>query len=157
MLANGDRTPPAVVPLNFAFFNAITLDEVGIAAVPLWTLPGASLEEEGVERFLAREKGADLEVAAIFPLLRRVHDAVSLVEVFFGPRPDVILVTLVVVEPCDVCAVRVDHSGVAISHPLGDDLRHARAFFHPDSGRRPKVTNFGGLAEARHRVRRERE
>ena len=31
------------------------------------------------------------------------------------------------------------------------------AFLHPDGGGRPQVADFGGLAEARHRVRRERE
>ena len=61
MLTDSDRAPPAVIPLDFALFDAVALGEVSIAAVPLWALPGTRLKEERVERFLAREKWADLE------------------------------------------------------------------------------------------------
>ena len=72
-----------------------------------------------------------------------MHDAVGLVEVFFGPGPDVFVALLIGVEAGDVGGVGVDDSGVAVGHPLGDDLRHAGAFLDPDSSGRPQVADVG--------------
>ena len=146
VLADRDRTPPAIIPFDFAFRDVVALGEIGVAAVPLRSFPRTGLEEEGVKHFLAFEQRRHLQVAAVLPLLGGMHNAVGLVEVFFGAAPDVLVVALVVVEAGDVGAVGVDHSRVAIGHPLGDDLGHARAFLDPDGGCRPEVADFGGLA-----------
>ena len=75
----------------------------------------------------------------------------------FGSGPDVLVALLVVVEAADVAGVGVDHPGVAVGHPLGDDLCHAGAFLDPDRGRRPEVAHVGQFAEARHRIGRQGE
>ena len=157
VLTDGDRTPPPVVPLDLTLREAVTLHQVGVAAVPLRPLPGAGLEELGSQVLLAGEVGADLEVAAPLPLLGGVDDAVGLDEVLVGARPDVLLGAFLVVEAGYVGTVYVDHPGVAVGHPLGDDLGHSRTLLYPYGGRRPEVPYLRGLAQARHGVRREGE
>ena len=59
---------------------------------------------------------------------------------------------LLVVEAGDVGAVGVDDTGVAVGHPLGDDLRHTGTFLDPDGGGGPEVLDIGKLTETRHGV-----
>ena len=157
VLAHGDGAPPAVVPLHLAVGQPVTLGEVGVGGEPLRALPGAGLEELGAEGLLAREVGADAQVAAALPLLGRVDDAVRLVEVLRGAGPDVGVAALLGIEAGHIRAVGVDDPRVAEGHPLGDDLGHAGAFLHPDGRRRPEVAHVGDLAEAGHGVGRQRE
>ena len=70
-----------------------------------------------------------------------MHDAIGLVEVFFGPGPDVFVALFIGVETGDIAGVRIDDSGVAVGHPLGYDLRHAGAFLDPDSSGGPQIAD----------------
>jgi len=69
----------------------------------------------------------------------------------------VLVALLTVVEAGDVGCVGVDDSGVAVGHPLGNDLRHARAFLDPDGCGGPQVAHVWKLAQARHCVGGQRE
>ena len=157
MLAHGDGAPPAGVPLHLAVGQAVALQEVGVRGEPLRALPGAGLEELGTEGLLAREVGADAQVAAALPLLGRVDDAVGLVEVLRGAGPDVGVAALLGIETGHIRAMGVDDPRVAEGHPLGHHLGHAGAFLHPDGRRRPEVPHFGHLAQAGHGVGRQRQ
>ena len=152
MLPDGDRVPPAVVPLDGALFEAVALDEVGVRGVPLRALPDASLEELGAEGFLAALERRLDQVATRLPLLGGVDDAVGLVEVLRRASPDVLVALLLVIEAGYIGAVGVDDAGVAVGHPLGDDLRHAGTFLDPDGGGGPEVLDIGKLTETRHGV-----
>ena len=152
VLARRDGTPPAVVPLDLAFCEAVALDQVGVGCEPLRAFPGAGLEEHGAQVLLAGEVGTHLEVAAPLPLLLGVDDPIGLVEALLGARPDVLVAALVGVEAGDVRPVDVDDPRIAVGHPLCDDLGHARAFLDPDGGGRPEVPDLAGLAQAGHAV-----
>ena len=152
MLGVDDGTPPTVVPFDLTFTQPIALEQVGVAGVPMRALPDTGGEVLGASGIGNCLEAGLFETAAAFPLFAWVHDAVGLVEVFFGAGPDVLVALLVVVEAGDVAGVGVDDSGVAVGHPLGHDLRHAGAFFDPDRSGRPQVAHVGQFAQTRHGV-----
>ena len=157
MLAVDDWTPPAVVPLDLALFQAVALDQVGVARKPLRPLPHAGLEKLSSERFVAAVIRALHQIATTLPLFLRVDNAVGLIEVLLGAVPDVFVVALFVVEAGNVGCVRVDHTRIAVCHPLGNDLGHARPFLYPNRSCGPQILNFDGLAKARHGIGRQAE
>ncbi len=54
-------------------------------------------------------------------------------------------------------AVRVAQVRVAVRHPLGDELGDAGSLLDPHRGGAPQVGDLDGLAEHRHRIRRQRQ
>ena len=117
--------------------------------------PAAS-KKTRAELLLAREERRQAHVAVRLPLLRRVDDAVRLVEALGRARLHVPLRLLVLVEARDVGRLQVDLR-LAVRHPLRDRLADARAFLHPDRGRRPEALHLGRLAEQRQPVGGQRE
>ena len=124
--------------------------------VPVRTLPRRRLVEDGAERLLALVERREADAAVRLPLLGRVHDPVGLVEALGGARAHVRARLLALVEPRDVGRLQVDLR-LAVRHPLGDRLADARAFLHPDGGRRPEPLHLGRLAEQRQPVGRQRQ
>ena len=159
VLGVDDRRPPAAVPLvrPVDLGLRVLLEECGIALVPLRAFPAPGVEEHRAECLLTGVERAAAHAPLAPPLLARVHDAVRLVVVLRAAGEDVVLGPLVRVEAADVAGVRVAHVRVPVGHPLGDELGDARPLLDPHRRCAPQVGDLHGLAEHRHRVRRERQ
>ncbi len=158
MFGVDDRRPPASVPLGLSLRDpiAVLIEERPVRFVPVGALPPRGLKEDGAELALAGVEGTQLHVAIREPLLGGVDDAVDLVIAFRGARVDVRPGALMIVEPADVRAVRID-IGDSARHPLGHRLRNARSLLDPDGGRGPHAAHLGALAEDGKAVRRQRQ
>ena len=71
-------------------------------------------------------------------------------------RTDVVIVPRVGVEARDVGMMGIDLRR-ALRHPFRDHAPDAGTFLHPHRRRRPEIADFGGLAEQREAVGRERQ
>ena len=153
VLGVDDRRPPARLPLGGARHHgvAVLLDEPGIGLVPEGALPQDRLVEDGAELGLAVVVGRLAHAAVGRPLLRRVDDAVGLVEALRRAVPDVLGGGLLGVEARDVGGVQVD-LGLAEDHPLRHGASDARALLDPDRRGGPQALDLGRLAEDRHAV-----
>src|SRR4051794_2153933 len=92
VLGVDDRRPPTGFPLGGTGHDAVAvlLEQRRVGLVPERPLPTSRLEENGTELALTRVERGEADVAVARPLLRRMDDAVGLVEALRRARLDVV-------------------------------------------------------------------